>query len=1011
MRPLRLQWQAFGSYPGSVTVDFTSLASRGLFVVTGPTGSGKTTIFDAMCFALYGSMPLKEGGEARSHHAALEDPTWVRFGFALGNEEYLVERSPEQTRPARRGGGTVVQGATATLTRLDGDGASEVLATGTRQTSTTILDLLGLDQNQFQRVMLLPQGEVSRFLLDSSADREKLLATLFGGEVYDRVVERLATEERHLESQVAATDEEARHHLRTARSSIIELERDLTAIGREGSEPSSEVDLVADPAEDSHPTTPDGSDSDDVDELDSDALRHRLVATEASQTALTARALAARERTETLQAAHSAAEQAAERFGRAARLRGEFDELDLTQSEVDESERVALASQRARPVAIAAETARRCEQEHHHATQALENRREELRRMANDAGIELDVTSGISVTRDLHRIRLDLMRDRSLLDAVTATSEDLDTKIGLHQTASEELTRSEDESRRLSSELAALIERTAELEAQPRDVDAAHAEVDRLERALVDLARSTTVAKDLAALETALATAQADEKELWNRFVATQAPRLAASLLESEPCPVCGSCEHPDPARADDDRMVSFDEVDEARRATQRTRERAEEQRRALADLTRELAELASLDETEITELLEHARMRVTETVANVSALERHRVSVTDAQGALEAARTRTVVAGERVTTALGAQVEAETKAEQARTAAAHLDADVVTSALAVVDTLDALSAELAEMVDAVVQTEQRSRSAHEQAETALAAAELDTVDRAYEALVDPDVEQRALATAHDRRERRREIGIELSALIAQGLPDEQPDLEMSRHAAAEAASIAEELTILNARIQDRATTAHRALTDHDAVTAGTKALRDRYDAARRAHRVCQGRNAQGLSLRRWVLAQELDRVVAVASSHLHAMSAGRYGLRRLAGRRDGRQAAGLDLEVLDSHTGRPRSPSSLSGGEQFQASLALALGLADVVSLGGTASGHRFEALFVDEGFGALDPDALDDAIDTLHQLQAAGRMVGAITHVEAMKERLPVGIEVRRLPDGRGSTLVVNP
>jgi exonuclease SbcC len=276
---------------------------------------------------------------------------------------------------------------------------------------------------------------------------------------------------------------------------------------------------------------------------------------------------------------------------------------------------------------------------------------------------------------------------------------------------------------------------------------------------------------------------------------------------------------------------------------------------------------------------------------------------------------------------------------------------------------------------------------------------------------VDPDVEQRALATAHDRRERRREIGIELSALIAQGLPDEQPDLEMSRHAAAEAASIAEELTILNARIQDRATTAHRALTDHDAVTAGTKALRDRYDAARRAHRVCQGRNAHGLSLRRWVLAQELDRVVAVASSHLHAMSAGRYVLRRLAGRRDGRQAAGLDLEVLDSHTGRPRSPSSLSGGEQFQASLALALGLADVVSLGGTASGRRFEALFVDEGFGALDPDALDDAIDTLHQLQAAGRMVGAITHVEAMKERLPVGIEVRRLSDGRGSTLVVNP
>jgi exonuclease SbcC len=114
---------------------------------------------------------------------------------------------------------------------------------------------------------------------------------------------------------------------------------------------------------------------------------------------------------------------------------------------------------------------------------------------------------------------------------------------------------------------------------------------------------------------------------------------------------------------------------------------------------------------------------------------------------------------------------------------------------------------------------------------------------------------------------------------------------------------------------------------------------------------------------------------------------------------------------VLDAHTGRARSPRTLSGGEQFQASLALALGLADVVSQGGSGSGRRIEALFVDEGFGSLDPRALDDAIETLHQLHASGRMVGAITHVEAMKERLHPGIVVTRLPDGKGSTLRVNP
>ena len=165
------------------------------------------------------------------------------------------------------------------------------------------------------------------------------------------------------------------------------------------------------------------------------------------------------------------------------------------------------------------------------------------------------------------------------------------------------------------------------------------------------------------------------------------------------------------------------------------------------------------------------------------------------------------------------------------------------------------------------------------------------------------------------------------------------------------------------------------------------------------------------MSLKRWVLGRELDRVTGAANIHLGRMTGDRYSLRRSATANDGRMVAGLDLEVLDSTTGRPRPTKSLSGGEQFQASLALALGLADVVSHGGNASGKRFEALFVDEGFGSLDPDALEQAIAALHQLHDTGRIVGAITHVEAMKQQLHVGIEVRRRPDGGGSTLVVHP
>jgi exonuclease SbcC len=170
-------------------------------------------------------------------------------------------------------------------------------------------------------------------------------------------------------------------------------------------------------------------------------------------------------------------------------------------------------------------------------------------------------------------------------------------------------------------------------------------------------------------------------------------------------------------------------------------------------------------------------------------------------------------------------------------------------------------------------------------------------------------------------------------------------------------------------------------------------------------HNTCNGEAGIRVKLERWVLARELERVTVAANAHLARMSNGRYQLHRDATK------GGLRLEVLDAHTGKRRATNSLSGGEQFQASLSLALGLADVVSRGGSGNGKQFEALFVDEGFGSLDQDALTQAIDALEQIQATGRMVGAITHVEEMKQRLHKGIEVMRLANDSGSTLRVNP
>ena len=175
----------------------------------------------------------------------------------------------------------------------------------------------------------------------------------------------------------------------------------------------------------------------------------------------------------------------------------------------------------------------------------------------------------------------------------------------------------------------------------------------------------------------------------------------------------------------------------------------------------------------------------------------------------------------------------------------------------------------------------------------------------------------------------------------------------------------------------------------------------------RKVHSVCASKTATRVALPRWVLAAELERMADIGNVHLSRMSEGRYTIRRCdASSGGGRGARGLDLEVLDAHTGRARDASTLSGGEQFLASLSLALGLADIASQGGRAAGHVYEMLILDEGFGTLDPDALDKAIEAVDHVQASGRTVGIITHVAEVKQRVSARLEVTRTPSG-GSTL----
>ena len=987
MKPLRLELTAFGSYPGTEVVDFTVLAPRGLFVVTGPTGTGKTTIFDAMCFALYGVMPRKGAGEARSHHADAAAETVVRFEFECDGVRYTATRTPEYERPARRGGGVVKQNASVLIVRHEADGATTELAASVRAANAVSEELLGLDPAQFQRVVLLPQGDVAQFLNADSKAREELLGQLFGGQIYDALANELARRSTDLERAFRDVEVALKEQLATAGRQVERLEELL------GLEPA-ETDDDSAPSVDAR-----------------DRLGARLAATEAGCAALALRSTELREESTVAALASQRDVDLATRFDEHAGATERVAELEQRRPAIVAAAAEAERSAATRPVLAAAARSAQLAEQLAAARTARHALRHELDASFAELGVMPAPQTVAEMTATRTRARLDQDTRRAMLTALRTATEEHDAAIihrderrrALEQFDSD-LANAEERERSIRARLSAL-------EPALVDVGSLTARIAELDELIGHRRRVEVLGEQVVAAQVAAEAAASHHRELFARFVATEAPRLAQQLVPGEPCAVCGSTEHPRPATAGDDQPTSFDDVTAAA-------ELRDGRERARNDLEKELEKVVG-------RLGEHASSSVDELQANrdiadaastaaAQARDEHAELTDDLRALgphLDELRTERARVDEQVLAAGRSVAATADVLTQARTAADGIDEAALASVDRLLDRLDTLCADAPSRDEELTRAETNEDAAGRALAEALDASPFATVDEARAAALDVDEESRRQEAARGLDKELESLAVVVQTLLGQGVPDQRPDVEASRRRADEAAEVASAAGAAAASAGSLRAEAQRSLDEHDRQLEQAGAAAAAATAAKLAHKVCSSGGALRMSLQRWVLAQELDRVTAAANVHLARMTSGRYSLRRQLGVADARRASGLELEVLDAHTGRPRSTSSLSGGEQFQASLALALGLADVVSHGGAASGRVFEALFVDEGFGSLDQDALRDAIDTLHQLRATGRMVGAITHVEAMKQELHPGIEVHRRSDGRGSTLIVNP
>ncbi|QAY60376.1 SMC family ATPase [Microbacterium protaetiae] len=983
MKLHRLELEGFGPFLQRQVIDFDAFDDDGIFLIAGRTGAGKSSILDGVGFALYGGVPRYDGGakRLRSDHCRPEDRSEVRLEFTVGDRRWRVTRSPEYERPKRNGTGLTTEEHRAVVEELvDGEWVGR--AAKPREAGELLGEILGLNREQFQQVILLAQNRFAQFLLASGGDRQALLRTLFGSRTYQEY-ERLL-DERRKDAEDALAD----------RRRVIELALD------DAENTVAAHELAGEGA-------PGNALPDRLGALDRAIERGRYrveVLTEAQTAAIAARdeAFAAHEKVKSLHEWARARDAAREALAKRQARTTEIDADRRALHDARGAEGLRAPLEHAAHAEAAAQQARRAE------TAA--------RAAWDEAGGQQDADA-----QTLAALIDDLTGRLALWQSAAAQEAELPSLREKHAAAEQRVAAAQTRIAELERQRAALPARRAELDEALRTHVAVAATADDARR-VVEQARARRDAAEeartraetlheadktkLARQEEATAAAAAADA-LLRRRIEQRAGELASALEAGRPCPVCGSVEHPHPApRADepvgDDELEAADNARDA--AQQRAHEAGETAATALAAYADAAARSGGLDPDGARRAFDQAVDRLT--AAETAARERDRLRAErdgldeeDARIAADIDRSRAGVTeaqdelttlGERLTSAQAVVAAAR---DDFASVAARIDDGARRRAAAVA---------LRAAIETSRTATESARAAGDDRDRRVAASDFVDAAAARAALRD-DAERSRLdekVRAHDTAlaELKGQL-VQLELQLA-GADDPLPDLEASaaaladaREAAAAAAGAA--TAVVQAvesleRASERAHDAHAQIGELDAHRRLVAGIAD----------AVAGRNERKMDLETFVLAAELEQIVAAANVRLDAMSAGRYRLAHTDALAARNAASGLGLEVVDAYTGRARPAQSLSGGETFLASLALALGLAQVVT--DRAGGIRLDTLFIDEGFGSLDPETLELAMRTLDELREGGRTVGVISHVEAMKEQIPAQLVVEATAHG---------